>query len=199
MRQVVPAREYLALEMKKGQILRVTDLEGKQVADLVFFNLHDLKDRQRNGNTIAFERTYNLTVGNTILSEDFNDLCTIVTDTVGQNTATPAFCSEQLNFRRYGKRGTRNCRDNLGMALAPWGITKYDLPACFAVFMNYRFFPDGHVEFAEPQSRAGDHIELRADMDILVGISNCPQESNPVCGGQPTPIEIAVFETNTTA
>jgi uncharacterized protein YcgI (DUF1989 family) len=191
---VIPAKEYLGLELMKGQILRIEDIEGNQVADLVCYNAKDLREKMKTGSSISASRRYILTTGHVLRSDDFNPMLTIVADTVGQNTATPSFCSEELLFFRHGQHGLRNCRDNLALAVAPWGITKYQLPPAFAIFMNYVFHEDGHVEIGDGRSRAGDHVELRAEMDLVVGISVCPMDQSPINGLKVTPMRVTVFE-----
>lgn len=118
---------------------------------------------------------------------------TIVRDTVGRNYPGGAMCSEQLNRARYGIPGTLNCRENLADALRPWRIDEYDIPGCFSPFMNVIHDPDGRAAIEEPTSGPGDHIDLRAEMDLLVAISACPQERNPCNGRNPTPLDIVVF------
>jgi uncharacterized protein YcgI (DUF1989 family) len=192
--EVLPGKAYTAFTMRAGQMLRIEDVEGQQVADLVCFNLHDFTDRLNNENTMLLNHTWNPTKGHVLYSSNCHRMFTILEDTVGRNYPGGAMCSEELNFLRYGVRGTQNCRDNLAAALAPWGIPKHDLPGAFAPFMNVRHHPDGRAEIAEPTSRPGDYIELRAEMDLLVAISVCPQELNPVNAWKSTPLRVVVWE-----
>src|SRR5436309_10748027 len=153
----IPAREYLALEMKAGQVLRIVDLDGQQVPDLVCFNRHDLTERLNDGNSMLLNRAWLFKPGHALYSDDCSKMMTLLTDTAGMNFAYGPKCSEELNFLRYGVRGTRNCRDNFAMALEPYGIAKRDVPWAYCPFMNVVAYPD-----------------LRAEMDLLVAISNCP-------------------------
>jgi hypothetical protein len=194
MDQVFPGKSYTAFPMRAGQILHIEDVEGKQVADVIAFNQTDLTDRLNNENAMLLNHTYNLTKPHVLYSINCNKMFTIIEDTVGRNYPGAAMCSEELNFLRYGIRGTANCRDNLAAAVQPWGIAKHDLPGAFAPFMNVIHHRDGRAEIAEPTSKPGDFIELRAEMDLLAAISVCPQELNPVNGWKSTPLRIAVFE-----
>ncbi len=106
-------------------------------------------------------------------------------------------CSEELNRIRYGVPNTRNCRDNFAMALAEWGIDRRKIPNAFVPFMNVEVTEDGTLEIREPTSEPGDYYDLRAEMDLVVGVSNCPQERNPCNGFNPTPIGIVIYEPGT--
>lgn len=192
--EVFPGKSHTAFPMKTGQILRIEDVEGKQVADLICFNLHDLTDKLNNENVMLLNYTYNPTKSHVLYSNNCNKMFTIIEDTVGRNYPGGAMCSEELNFLRYGVRGTINCRDNLAAAVLPWGIAKHELPGAFAPFMKVIHHPDGRAEIAEPPSKSGDYIALRAEMDLLVAVSVCPQELNPVNGWKSTPLRIAVYE-----
>jgi uncharacterized protein YcgI (DUF1989 family) len=174
-------------------VLRIIDIEGKQVADTICFNLHNLAEKMNNENTMLVNHTYNPGIGHVVYSDDCNPMLTIVHDTVGRNYPGGAMCSEELNRVRYGVPGTRNCRDNLAAAVAPWGIEKRHLPGAFTPFMNVVHYPDGSAEIAEPTSIPGSYIDLRAEMDLMVAISACPQERNPCNGFNPTSLRAIVY------
>jgi uncharacterized protein YcgI (DUF1989 family) len=190
---VILAREYAAFTMYASNVLRIIDLEGKQVADTICFNLHDLAEKMNNENTMLVNHTYNPTEGHVVYSDDCNPMFTIIRDTVGRNYPGGAMCSEELNRVRYGVPGTRNCRDNLADAVRPWGFGKRDLPGAFTPFMNVVHYPDGSAEIAEPTSEPGSYIDLSAEMDLLVAISACPQERNPCNAFNPTSLRAIVY------
>lgn len=189
----IPAREYAAFVMRASNVLRVIDAEGQQVADIVAFNLADYTERMNGEFTMLVNHTYNPTEGAVVYSTLCNPMMTIIDDKVGRNYPGGAQCSEPLNRLRYGIPGTRNCRDNLTHALRPWGIPEHDLPGCFTPFMNVLHRPDGSADIAEPTSKAGDYIDMRAEMDLLVAISACPQERNPCNGWNPTSLDLRVY------
>jgi len=191
--KVVPAQEYMAFTIGKGKVIRIVDLEGKQVTDVAAFNLMDFGEKLNAEITMLLNGSIRPTMGNVLYSDDCTPMFTIIADSVGRNYLAGAVCSEEANFARYGERGTRNCRDNLAMAVSPWGITKRQIQGAFAPFLNIIHHPDGHVEIAEPLSKPGDYIELRAEMEMLVAITNCPQARNPCNGWNPTPVKIVVY------
>jgi uncharacterized protein YcgI (DUF1989 family) len=192
--QILPPKEYLGVELRKGQTLRIVDVEGKQVPDLVAFNLHDPRERMSTNNSRLVQKKWLLTTGDALYSDEGNVLLRITDDTVGIHHASAGCCNEPANFLRYGIHGTRNCLDNLTMAAAPLGVDKKLIPGAFCPFMKVIQYPDGRYEIEEPDSRAGDYLDLTAEMDVFVAISNCPQENNPCNGFNPTALQIIVFD-----
>ena len=190
----IPAREYLGLELREGQTLRIRDVEGMQVPDLVCFNLGRPDERLSTNNSRLIQKRWLLTTGHVLYSDEGNPMLTITDDTVGVHHASAGCCNEYANFLRYGERNTRNCLDNLTMAAAPLGLTTKDIPGAFCPFMKVIQHPDGAYEIQEPDSRAGDYIDLRAEMDLFVAISNCPQDKNPCNGFNPTPLGVMVVD-----
>ena len=191
--QVIPPKEYLGLELRAGQTLRIVDLEGKQVPDLVCFNLGNVRERLSTNNSRLIQKRWLLTTGHALYSDEGNVMLRITADTVGIHHASAGCCNEFANYLRYGEHGTRNCLDNMAMAAAPIGITTKEIPGAFCPFMKVIQHPDGRYEIQEPDSRAGDYLDLTAEMDLFVAISNCPQDRNPCNGFNPTPLGITVF------
>ena len=116
---VIPAREYSAFEMQRGQVLRFVDVEGKQVPDVACFNLHDLTEHLNLGNSLLLNKRREFRQGDVIYSVVCNPMMTIVGYSNDVSYSYGPMCSEELNHLRYGVPGTRNCRDNFAMALAP--------------------------------------------------------------------------------
>lgn len=193
---VIPAREYYAVKMTRGQTLRVIDVDGQQVMDYVAFNSQDPAERLSMVWTNMFNRSWKITQGHTLYTNRGNAMFKIVEDTVRMNYSGGGFCTEQANRFRYGVAGTRNCADNLTKAFAPHGIPRKDIDegSCFNIFMHVAYDPDGTFEIRAPISKPGDYIDLEAQMDALVGMSNCPQERNPCNAFNPTPMKIIVYE-----
>jgi len=197
---IVPAREYLALTIKKGQTLRLIDLEGQQVIDVIFFNLHDFEERSSCVFTCLLNKTLHITKGHGVFSPKCSKMFTITEDKVGERGPTGGwtggYCSEEMNYARFGIRGMRNCRDNFAMAIAPYGLTKKDFneDCCASIFMNLCEDADGVWAIRECISQAGDYMDLKAEMDCLVAISNCPQDRTPCNAFNPTPIKVVVYE-----
>ena len=191
---VMPARGYAAFEMKAGQVLRHVDLEGKQVPDVVCFNARDHGECLNLGNSMLLNKRREMITGSVIYSIVCRPMMTIVGYSNELSYAYGPMCSEELNHIRYGVSNTPNCRGNLAQALGPWGFNYRDIPNAFVPFMNVQVDQAGSMEIKEPTSVAGDFYDLRAEMDLLVGLSNCPQERNPCNGFNPTPMGVIVYE-----
>jgi uncharacterized protein len=189
---VIPVAGHVGLQLRAGHTLTIIDVEGKQVPDLVCFNLHNVRERLSTNNSRLVQKRWLLTTGHALYSDEGNPMLRIVADTVGVHHASAGCCNDAANFLRYGVRGQPNCLDNLVAAAAPLGLTAKEIPGAFCPFMKVIQQPDGGYEIQEPDSRAGDHIDFRAEMDLFVAISNCPQDKNPCNGFHPTPLRIVV-------
>jgi uncharacterized protein len=188
---LAPSR-CIARPLRAGQTLRITDLEGQQVADLIAFALPDLTDRLWPSTTIRLNGTVYFTTGDTLYSELSRPLLAIVEDTCGRHDMLAGSCNAEIDQVRYGVEDHRGCVENFVEAIAPWGLGRSDVPMSFNVFMNCPIEPDGSWSIAEPASRAGDYVTLRAEADILVAISNCPQDLNPCNAGELKPLGITI-------
>ena len=191
---IIPAREYSAFTMRRRQILRFVDIEGKQVPDIVCFNEHDLSEHLNMSNSVLLNKRRELRREDVLYSVICNPMMTICGYSNEESYSYGPMCSEELNRIRYGAPGTRNCRDNFAMALAPWGFNRRQIPNAFVPFMRVEVEADGTMEIKEPTSRPGDFYDLRAEMDLLVAVSNCPQERNPCNGFKPTPMGMIIYE-----
>jgi urea carboxylase-associated protein 1 len=121
---------------------------------------------------------------------------TIVEDTCGRHDTLGGACSQESNVVRYGEhaRHMHSCRNTFMAQAEGWGrgLTKRDLSHNVNFFMNVPLTPEGGLRFADGISAPGKHLDLRADRDTLVLISNCPQLNNPCNGYDPTPIRLVV-------
>ena len=190
---VIPAREYSAFTIDRGECLRFVDVEGQQVPDLVCFNATDLTEELNLGNSLLLNHRRELIEGNRLYSVVCNPMMTIVGYSNPFSYAYGPMCSEELNRIRYGVGNTRNCRDNFAMALADRGIDRRRIPNAFVPFMNVQTTDDGVLEIRPPTSQPGDYYDLLAEMDLLVAVSNCPQERNPCNGFNPTPMGVIIY------
>jgi uncharacterized protein len=192
--EVLPAKQGTAFEMAAGQVLRIVDIEGQQVPDLLCLNRADYSDKFSPPNTQLLNQTIFLKTGHHLYSTRAHKMMTIIEDTVGVHDVISGGCSAGTNEFRYGVRGTASCRGNFEKALAPYGIPETEIPYNFNIFMNVTVSPDGATAIEECPSRPGDHIDLQADMDLLVAISNCPQSRNPCNGWSPTALRLILHE-----
>jgi urea carboxylase-associated protein 1 len=197
-RQLVPAGEYWIDSIKKDQVLRIVDVEGNQAADTLFFNAADISDRYSAVDTIREQRNVYLSCGSRLLSTCGNVLAEITADTVGRHDTLGGACAAESNTVRYAldKRTMHSCRDSYLLAVAKHdhlGIGKRDLSHNINFFMNVPVTPEGGLTFADGLSGPGQYVEMRAAMDIIVLISNCPQLNNPCNAYNPTPLEVLIW------
>jgi urea carboxylase-associated protein 1 len=179
-------------------VLRILDLEGNQAVDTLFYNADDTEERYDANNTIRGQSNIYLSAGTTLLSNEGNPMLTITADTCGRHDTLGGACSAESNTVRYAleKRHMHACRDSFLLALAEYdhGMSKRDLPSNINFFMNVPVTPDGRLTFEDGISAAGRYVEMRAEMDVLVLISNCPQLNNPCNAYNPTPVEVLVWD-----
>jgi urea carboxylase-associated protein 1 len=198
-RKVVPAGDYWIHEVKAGQIFRIVDLEGNQAADTLFYSAADPAERYSAVDTIREQRNVYLSVGTKLMSTAGNPMLEIVADTVGRHDTLGGACSTESNTVRYAleKKCMHACRDSYLLAVAEheeFGLTKRDITHNINFFMNVPVTPDGGLTFADGVSGPGEYVEMRAEMDVIVLISNCPQLNNPCNAYNPTPIEVLVWD-----
>ena len=177
-----------ALTIARGELLKVIDPRGEQVSDLVSFARADPREWLSSGRTIDYANTIYLTTGHTLYSNRSRAMWTIVEDTVGRHDFLLTPCSPDTFRIIYGTTGHHpSCFANLVTALAPYGIAPDTIPTTFNIFMNVAIERDGKLVVKPPLSKAGDSIELRAEMDLVVGLTACSAEiSNnyafkPIC------------------
>jgi urea carboxylase-associated protein 1 len=166
--------------------------------DTLFYDAADPSDRYSAVDTIRAQGNIFLTTGTRLLSSDGNVLLTIVADTCGRHDTLGGACSAESNSVRYAleKKSMHNCRDSFLLALGRRGNgwTKRDITANINFFMNVPVTPDGKLTFADGVSAPGKYVELRAERDVMVLISNCPQLNNPCNAYNPTPIRLMIWE-----
>lgn len=184
-------------EIKRGQTFRILDLEGNQAADTLFFNAADQADRYSAQDTIRGQRSLYLTTGTRLMSTRGNVLLTITADTCGRHDTIGGACACESNMVRYdiGKRHMHACRDSFMKAIQDhrpdWD--KRDITHNINFFMNVPVTPDGYLTFADGVSASGRYVEMRAEMDVVCLISNCPQLNNPCNAYNPTPVRLLIW------
>jgi hypothetical protein len=181
-------------EVAAGSLLRIVDVEGKQVGDLVLFRAGDHTDRLSVGNTRKMASSLFVTTGAELWSTTYRTLARIEADTVGRHDLMASACTPYDYPIRFGERGVghRACLANLGQALDPWGIAEYLVPDPMNVFMNQVVHEDGTTEVLEPLSRPGDRVDVRLLEDCLVALSACPQDLTPCNGWEITDLRIEI-------
>lgn len=175
MRHEIAARSGTAFRLNKGDRLKVIDPRGEQVSDLLAFNAADTNEVISSGRTLDYASRLFLTTGDPLYSNRSRVMLTIVEDTVGRHDFLLTPCSKDTFRIIYGDTDPhRGCFGNLADALQPFGILPDQIPTAFNVFMNVRVDGEtGVLTVAPPLSKAGDHILLEAQMDLIVALTAC--------------------------
>ena len=200
--EICAAGEPWAKLVTQGQVFRIVHLEGNQAVDTLFFNAAHSVERYSATDTIRRQSMLYLTTGSRLYSNYGNIMLTIIADTCGQHDTLGGACAAESNTVRYAlqKFPMHSCRDNFLHALAHepicenLGMSKRDLPSNINFFMNVPVSEDGGLDFVDGVSAPGKYVEMRAEMDVVVLISNCPQLNNPCNDYNPTPIRLLVWD-----
>jgi urea carboxylase-associated protein 1 len=200
--EICPAGEPWVKVVKKGQIFRIVDLEGNQAVDTLFYNAHDAAERYSATDTVRRQNMLYLTTGSRLYSNLGNVMLTISADTCGRHDTVGGACSAESNTTRYAleKYPMHSCRDSFLHALAHdpvcqrLNMNKRDIPSNINFFMNVPVSEEGGLDFADGVSAPGKYVEMKAEMDVVVLISNCPQLNNPCNAYNPTPIRLLVWD-----
>lgn len=191
----IPAGDFWVHEIRTGQTLRIIDVEGNQAADTLFYNARDTGERYSASDTIQRQANIYLTAGTELLSNEGRVLLTITADTCGRHDTLGGACSRESNTMRYAhdKECLHACRDSFLRGAQEWSMDKRDIAANINFFMNVPVTPDGTLTFEDGISGPGRYVELRAEMDVVCLISNCPQLNNPCNAYNPTPVRVVVW------
>jgi urea carboxylase-associated protein 1 len=187
---VAPQAPWSAI-VRRGEQLAIIDLAGNQAVDFLVYGYPDTSERYSAGETIAAQSNIFLTTHSVLRSHEGTPLMTIVDDQCGRHDTIGGACSKESNTLRYGHHthGENACVENFLTAGAPYGLGKRDLVSNVNWFMNV---PVGTLGIVDGISAPGLTVTLRADQDVLVLVSNCPQMNNPCNGFDTTPVRMVV-------
>ncbi|MGI9273340.1 MAG: urea amidolyase associated protein UAAP2 [Endozoicomonas sp.] len=198
-RETIKAGDYWMKVVRKGQTLRILDTHGNQAADTLFYSADDPTERYSAMDTIREQGNIYLTAGSRLLSTEGRVMLEITADTCGRHDTLGGACATESNTVRYSleKKCMHACRDSWLLAVTEneqFGMSKRDITHNINFFMNVPVTPDGGLTFEDGISGAGKYVEMKAGMDVIVLISNCPQLNNPCNAYNPTPIEVLVWD-----
>jgi urea carboxylase-associated protein 1 len=191
----IPATSPWSHVLRRGQNLRIVDLDGQQAVDMLFYNAHDYGERYSVHDTLLAQGYAYITAGSRLLSNEGNVMVTVTADSCGRHDTSAGACSCESNTVRFGHdtRYMHACRENFLLELTRYGMTKRDIVSNINFFMNVPILPGGELAIVDGVSQPGDSVELRAEMDVLCVISNCPQVNNPCNGFRPSPIRVLIW------
>lgn len=192
--ETVAARAPWSAIVRRGHVLTIVDLHGNQAVDCLLYNAADTAERYSAPDTLAAQGGIFLTTGSVLLSSEGRPLMTVVADEVGRHDTVGGACSRESNTLRYGHHTKHQhaCVENFLIEGSRWGLGKRDLVSNINWYMNVPVDPDGSLGIVDGISAPGLRVALRAEMDVLVLVSNCPQINNPCNGFDPTPVRMIV-------
>jgi uncharacterized protein len=194
--QVLAARQPWSRVIQKGQILRIIDLQANQAVDTLFYNAHDPSERYSAPDTVVRQGNIFITTGTQLISNEGNVMMTVIHDDCGKHDTLGGACSMESNSVRYGlhKKHLHACVENYLLELSKYEMDKRDLVSNINFYMNVPVSEDGTLEIVDGISEAGKMVDLQAEMDVMVLISNCPQINNPCNDYNPTPVRLIVWD-----
>ncbi|HEY3847867.1 MAG TPA: DUF1989 domain-containing protein [Acetobacteraceae bacterium] len=191
--EIVAARQPWGGRIRKGEVLRITDIEGQQAVDFLCYDAADPGDRYCASNTIKVQGRIYIERGTVLYSDNGHALMTVVADTVGRHDTIYGCCSNPNNLLRYGVHTTESCYSNFETILAMFGQGRAAIVSNVNFFMSVPVEPDGRAGVATAELHPGSYVELRAERDVIAVLSNCPQMHNPCNGYNPTPIRVSIL------
>jgi urea carboxylase-associated protein 1 len=193
--ETVEARAPWAQKIAAGDTMRIIDLEGNQAVDFLVYNVDDPGERYSAPDTIVEQGNIFLVTGSRLMSNEGRPLMTVTATTCARHDTIGGACSQESNTLRYGFHTKQHhaCVENFLLALSEHGMGKRDMTSNINWFMNVPVEPDGTLGIVDGISGPGLSVDLRAEMDVLAVISNCPQINNPCNAFNPTPIRVVVF------
>ena len=192
--ELVEARGPWSAVVAAGDVLTIVDLDGNQAVDCLLYAAEDTTVRYSAAATIAAQRSIVLTTGSVLRADTGTPLMTVVADEVGVHDTIGGACSQESNTLRYGQhtREQHACVENFLIEGSRWGLGKRDLVSNINWFMNVPVDPDGALGIVDGLSAPGKRVALKAEVDTLVLVSNCPQVNNPCNGFNPTPVRMII-------
>ena len=190
-RRRIEPQSGAGFELRAGELLRVVDPQGEQVSDLIAFARENRAEWLSSGRTLDYNNTIYLTAGHALYSNRSRVMMTIVADTVGRHDFLYTPCSAETFSIIYKNHSYHpSCFENLATALHPYGIAADAIPTTFNIFMNVDVLPSGALRISPPRSKPGDYIVLRAEMDLIVGLTACSAEMSNNYAFKPIEYEI---------
>lgn len=193
-REVIPGGWYWATRVSRGQVLRLLNPLASPGVSVMIWNADDTSERYNAGDTVKVQWTAELRKGRVLFSDMGRVLASITEDTCGRHDTLVGGSTSQSNLAKYGDASLRNSRDNLILAAGKHGLGRRDLAPCITFFAPVATDAQGGFVWNDGVIRNGDFVDLRAEMNLLVAISNCPHPLAPGAIFEPSDIEAIVWQ-----
>jgi urea carboxylase-associated protein 2 len=195
-RETIPGGWYWSAKIQRGTTLRIIDPSGTASVSALFWNADDTSERFNAADTLKVQWTAKLTKGRLLLSDMGRAMVSITDDTAaGDHDGLVGGSSAATNLAKYGQPALRNTRENFLLAAAKLGMGPRDIPPCVTFFAPVKIADDsGAFSWRPGASGPGRYIDLRAEMNLLVTLSNCPHPLDPAPTYAPAAIEAAIWQ-----
>jgi urea carboxylase-associated protein 2 len=197
-REIIPGGWYWTTRLDRGQTLRIVNTHGTPGVSALFWNADDPAERYNQGDTVKLQWTALLTAGRVLFSDMGRVLVSITADTCGHHDALAGGSTPGSNQRQYGDaalRSTlRSTGDNFRLAAGKHGLSRRDVPPCITFFAGLRTDERGRLHWQDDATKPGDLVDLRAEMNVLAALSNCPHPLSPGGTFDPAPVEAVVWQ-----
>lgn len=190
LRETVPGGWYWTTRLRKGEAIRVVNVSGTSSVSFLAWNAEDPSERLSHADTIKVQWAASLRKGRVILSDMGRVLLSIVEDTCFRHDVLAGGSTAASNAKKYGNALTRNTRDNFALAAGKLGLDRRDIVPCISLFAPVNVDEAGRLKWSRSGCRAGDFVDLRAEMDLLFALSNCPHPLDPAPTNEPQAIEV---------
>lgn len=191
--ETIPGGWYWTTLLRAGEALRIALDHGPSSVALVAWNARNPSERLNYADTVKVQWTTALTKGRVLFSDMGQVMLSLIEDSSGAHDTLVGGSTHASNADRYPGGPHRNTRDNLVLAANKVGLGKRDLPACVTFFAPVTVGADGRFNWNAASRGAGDFVDLRAEMDLLVALSNCPHPYDPEPDYAPNPVAITRY------
>ncbi|WP_050423504.1 urea amidolyase associated protein UAAP1 [Bradyrhizobium tropiciagri] len=192
-REVIPAGWYWTTRLIRGEALRIVNTSGTSTVSLLAWNAADPSERLNHADTIKVQWAARLQKGRVLLSDMGRALLGITEDTSAAHDAVVGGSTAATNLAKYGDGNFRNTRDNFVLAAAKLGLDRRDVHPCVSFFAPVAIDADGKFVWSEARREKGDFVELRAEMDLLIALSNCPHPLDSAAAYPQASVEIVRY------
>ncbi len=191
---IVDAKQPWSGLVKKEQVLTIKDTYGQQAVDFLCYDADNTSDRYSATNTVKVQGNVFVGKGTVLYADSGKPLLRVIDDTVGRHDTIYGCCSNSNNKLRYGVETTESCYANFAKELQKHGMKAASIVPNINWFMSVPILDDGSAGVAKAALKPGSYVSLKAECNVLVVLSNCPQMHNPCNGFRPTPIEVWIDE-----
>ena len=191
--ETIPAGSYWTGHVARGRTLRIVNDHATAGVSALFWNAADPSERYNAGDTVKVQWTAHLSRGRLLLSDMGRVLMSITDDTCGMHDFIAGGSTRVSNLRNYGDGMHRNSHDNFLLAAGKHGFGPRDVGPCVTFFAPVVVEKDGRFGWKDKRRQAGGYVDLRAEMDLIVALSNCPHPLSPATRWEAAPVGAIIW------